>query len=215
MRRLVVLLVGLLAAGSATPLLAQTKDEKELAAYTLTLATLNKVVAATRAMSKEMLNDPRFQQLRKFDDQIASIEKEVEALEAKDELSKADEAKLESLNAQLDKAREAKDQAEEAMSAGSPNMNNAQSLDDMERGIAAIAPMARALKSAGLTPREYAKFTMAMLQAGMIHGFSKGKVDYAKLPAGVNPENIKFIEAHKAELDAMQKEFAALEKRKD
>ena len=55
---------------------------------------------------------------------------------------------------------------------------------------------------------------MAMLQAGMIHGFSQGKVDYAKLPAGVNPENIKFIEAHKAELDAIQKEFAALEKPK-
>lgn len=200
---------------SASPLLAQSKaDEKELASYTLTMATLNKVVAATRAMSKEMLNDPKFQQLKKFDDQIASLEKELEALEAKDELSKADEAKLESLTTQIDKAREARDQAEEAMSAGAPNMSNAQTLDDMERGFAAIAPMARALKSAGLTPREYAKFTMAMLQAGMIHGFSQGKVDYAKLPPGVNPANIKFIEEHKAELDAMQKEFAALEKPK-
>ena len=200
---------------SASPLLAQSKaDEKELASYTLTMATLNKVVAATRAMSKEMLNDPKFQQLKKFDDQIASLEKELEALEAKDELSKADEAKLESLTTQIDKAREARDQAEEAMSAGAPNMSNAQTLDDMERGFAAIAPMARALKSAGLTPREYATFTMAMLQAGMIHGFSQGKVDYAKLPPGVNPANIKFIEEHKAELDAMQKEFAALEKPK-
>lgn len=199
----------------ASPVLAQSNaDEKELASYTLTMATLNKVVAATRAMSKEMLNDPKFQQLKKFDDQIAALEKELDALTEKDELSKAEEARLESLDAQLEKAREAKDQAEEAMSAGAPNMSNAQSLDDMERGIAAIAPMARALKSAGLAPREYAKFTMAMLQAGMIHGFSQGKVDYAKLPAGVNPENIKFIEAHKAELDAIQKEFAALEKPK-
>ena len=200
---------------SASPVLAQSNaDEKELASYTLTMATLNKVVAATRAMSKEMLNDPKFQQLKKFDDQIAALEKELDALTEKDELGKAEEARLESLDAQLEKAREAKDQAEEAMSAGAPNMSNAQSLDDMERGIAAIAPMARALKSAGLAPREYAKFTMAMLQAGMIHGFSQGKVDYAKLPAGVNPENIKFIEAHKAELDAIQKEFAALEKPK-
>ena len=200
---------------SASPVLAQSNaDEKELASYTLTMATLNKVVAATRAMSKEMLNDPKFQQLKKFDDQIAALEKELDALTEKDELGKAEEARLESLDAQLEKAREAKDQAEEAMSACAPNMSNAQSLDDMERGIAAIAPMARALKSAGLAPREYAKFTMAMLQAGMIHGFSQGKVDYAKLPAGVNPENIKFIEAHKAELDAIQKEFAALEKPK-
>ena len=57
--------------------------------------------------------------------------------------------------------------------------------------------------------------TWAMLQAGMIYGFSQGKVDYAKLPAGVNPDNIKFIAAHKAELDAMQQEFAAMGKRKN
>ena len=210
-----IMLVALVVLASASPLLAQSKaDEKELASYTLTMATLNKVIAATRAMAKEMMNDPKLQQLAKFDDQIESLEKEIEALEAKDELSKAEEAKLEGLNAQIDKAREAKDQAEEAMSDGAPNMNNAQSLDDMERGISSIAPMSRALKSAGLTAREYAKFTMAMLQAGMIHGFSQGKVDYAKLPAGVNPENVKFIEAHKAELEAMQQEFAAMGKRK-
>ena len=100
------------------------------------------------------------------------------------------------------------------MQQNAPNMNNAQSLDDMERGIAAFTPMARALKREGLTPREYAKFMLSMLQAGMIYGFSQGKVDYAKLPAGVNPENVKFIAAHKAELDAMQQEFAAMGKRK-
>ena len=215
MRRLVLLLVGLLVAGVATPVFAQSKaDEKELAAYALTMATLNKVVAATRAMSQEMLKDPKYQQLMKLEDQIDAIEKQLEPLQAKDEPSKAEEAKMESLTEQLEKAREARDQAEESMSAGTPNMNNAQSLDDMERSLAAVPPMARALKSAGLSPREYAKFTLAMLQAGMIHGFSKGKVDYAKLPPGVNPENIKFIDAHKAELDAMQQEFAAMGKRK-
>lgn len=203
------------------PLLAQSKaDEKELAAYTLTLTTLKKVIAATRAMSQEMMNDPKYQQLMKFDDQVAALEKQLKPLQEKDELSEAEEAKIESLMEQIEKAREAKERAEEAMSADTPGMNadtpgmsNAQTLDDMERAFARMAPMARALQREGLSPREYAKFTFALLQAGMIHGFSQGKVDYAKLPAGVNPENVKFIDAHKAELDAMQKEFAAMGKR--
>jgi len=216
MRRVVSFFVsGLLVATTFVPLLAQSKaDEKELAAYTLTLPTLKKVVAATRAMSQEMMNDPKYQQLLKFDEQIEALEKQLEPLQAKDEPTEADEAKMQSLLEQIEKARENKEQAEEAMSADSPNMSNAQTLDDMERVIAQVGPMARALKREGLTPRDYAKFTMAMLQAGMIHGFSKGQVDYAKLPAGVNPENIKFIAAHKAELDAMQREFEAIGKRK-
>ena len=152
--------------------------------------------------------------IAKLDQQVEALEKQLEPLEAKDELSDAESAKVESLNEQIEKLRERKEQAEDAMQQSAPNMNNAQSLDDMERGIAAFAPMARALKREGLAPREYAKFMLAMLQAGMIHGFSQGKVDYAKLPAGVNPENIKFIAAHKAELDAMQQEFAAMGKRK-
>ena len=216
MRRVVSFFVSaLFAAATSMPLLAQSKaDEKELAAYTLTLPTLKKVAAAMRAMSEEMMNDPKYRQLMKFDEQIEALEKQLEPLQAKDEPTEADEAKMESLLEQLEKARESKEQAEEAMSTDSANMNNAQTLDDMERSIAQVGPMARALKREGLSPREYAKFTLAMLQAGMIQGFSQGKVDYAKLPPGVNPENVKFIAAHKAELDAMQQEFAAMGKRK-
>ena len=215
MRRCVsLLLAGLVAFGSTVPALAQSKDEKELASYTLTMPTLNKVAAATRNMAQEMMSDPKFQQMRKLEDQISAIEKQLEPLEAKDERTAAEDAKVDSLNEQLDKAREAKEQAEEAMSGSGPNLGNANSLDEMERGIASFAPMARALKSAGLTPREYAKFMMAMLQAGMVYGFSKGNVDYAKLPAGINPENVKFIAAHKAELDALQQEFAAMGKKR-
>jgi hypothetical protein len=67
--------------------------------------------------------------------------------------------------------------------------------------------MARALEREGLSAREYAKFMLAMMQAGMIVGFSQGTVDYSKLPPGINPENVKFVTAHKADLEAMQKEF--------
>jgi predicted RNase H-like nuclease (RuvC/YqgF family) len=215
MRRLLLCLLVLFAASTWQPLHAQSKaDEKELASYALTMPTLQKVVAAMRAMSQEMMADPRYQKLMKFDEQIEQLEEQLKPLESKDELTDAESAKIDSLNEQLEKLREQKEQAGEAMSSSAPDMNNAQSLDDMERGIAGFAPMARALKREGLSPREYAKFMMAMLQAGMIYGFSQGNVDYAKLPAGVNPENIKFIVAHKAELDAMQREFAAMGKRK-
>lgn len=209
------LLVPVLAAASWAPLLAQSKaDEKELASYALTLPTLKKVAAAMRTMSQEMMSDPKVQQLMKFEEQIEQLEKQLEPLEAKDEPTDAESAKMESINEQIEKLRERREQAQEAMETDAPNMNNAQSLDDMERGINAFGPMARALKAQGLSAREYAKFMMAMLQAGMIYGFSQGKVDYAKLPAGVNPENVKFIATHKAELDAMQQEFAAMGKRK-
>jgi predicted RNase H-like nuclease (RuvC/YqgF family) len=211
-----LILIALITVTTAAPLLAQSKaDEKELASYTLTLATMKRVVAAMRGMTQEMMNDPKYQQLMKFDEQIADLEKQIDTLQQKDEMTDAESAKADSLQEQVEKLRERKEQAEESMSTNSPSMNNAQSLDEMERAIAAFAPMARALKRESLTPREYAKFTLAMLQAGMIHGMSQGKVDYAKLPAGVNPENVKFIAAHQAELEAMQKEFAAMGKPKN
>lgn len=211
-----LILITLITVTISAPLLAQSKaDEKELASYTLTLATMKRVVAAMRVMMQEMMSDPKYQQLMKFDEQIADLEKQLDTLQEKDELTDAESAKLESLLEQVEKLRERKEQAEESMSTNAPNMNNAQSLDEMERGIAAFPPMARALKREGLAPREYAKFMLAMLQAGMIHGFSQGKVDYAKLPPGVNPDNVKFIAAHQAELEAMQKEFAAMGKRQN
>jgi predicted RNase H-like nuclease (RuvC/YqgF family) len=211
-----LILIALITVTTTAPLLAQSKaDEKELASYTLTLATMNKVVAAMRGMTQEMMNDPKYQQLMKFDEQIADLEKQIDTLQEKDELTDAESAKIDSLHEQVEKLRERKEQAEESMSTDAPSMNDAQSLDEMERGITAFPPMARALTREGLAPREYAKFMLAMLQAGMIHGFSQGKVDYAKLPAGVNPENIKFIAAHQAELEAMQKEFAAMGKPKN
>ena len=213
MRVLTLLLASGLALSSSSPAFAQNSaDEKELASYVLTMPTLNKVVAAMRVMAQEVRKDPRYQELMKFDAQIAELEKQLEPLQAKDETTPAEDAKIESLTEQLEKLRERKAQAEDAMSDAAPAMGNMRSLDEMERGMAAFPAMARALKSQGLSPREYAKFMMVMLQAGMVYGFSQGKVDYAKLPAGVNPENIKFIIAHKAELDAMQKEFASLGK---
>src|ERR671912_2846755 len=57
---------GLLVAATALPLAQSKADEKELAAYTLTLPTFKKVMSAMRSMSEEMMNDPKYKQLMKF-----------------------------------------------------------------------------------------------------------------------------------------------------
>jgi TolA-binding protein len=199
----------------AAPLAAQGSpgaDEKELAAYKLTAPTLNKVAAAMRSMAKEMMQDPKYQQIMKVDAQIADLEGQVSKLEAKNDLTEADQKKLDALNGQLEKLNDQKEKMEQSLDTGNPMADNPKSLSEMEQGIAKVPGLARALEREGLSPREYAKFMLAMLQAGMVQGFSRGKVDYSKLPPGVNADNVKFIEEHKAELEALQAEFESLGK---
>ena len=196
----------------AAPLTAQgtASDEKELAAYKLTVPTLNKVAAAMRSMVKEMGQDPKYQQAMKVDAQIADLEGQISKLEAKNDLTEADQKKLEALNAQVEKLQEQKEKLEESLSSDNPANENPKTLSEMEQGIRKIPALARALEREGLSPRDYSKFMLAMLQAGMVHGLSQGKVDYSKLPPGVSAENVKFIEEHKAELEALQTEFSSL-----
>ena len=197
---------------SATPSFAQgaSADEKELAAYTLTMPTLNKAVAVMRSMAKEMMQDPKYQQAMKIDKQIEGVEAEVAKLEAKNEMTEAEGKKLEALNEQLEKLQSQKDQIEETIDTDNPMSSNPKTLTEMEQNIGKVPAFTRALEREGLSPREYSKFMLALLQAGMVHGLSQGKVDYSKLPPGVNADNVKFIDEHKAELEALQKEFEAL-----
>ncbi len=71
----------------------------------------------------------------------------------------------------------------------------------------------RALASQGLTPREYAKATMALLLAAMVEGFSQGKADLEKLPPGVNPENVKFVRENKTELETIYAAMSGKDKK--
>jgi hypothetical protein len=199
-RQLVTAAVCAAFAVCSSPLLAQSRtlsaDEKELAAYTLTMANVKKVAAALQLMMAEMEKDPKVREAKKID-------ADIKALEKKDELTDAE-------SAQLDKLRERKDALEEEVkdsqwgTSGSGN----QSLDDMEASIKRHPAAAGILSSQGLSPREYAKTIMALLQAAMAEGFSQGKLDLAKLPPGINPENIKFVRENKAALDEIQRAAA-------
>ena len=200
---------------TANPGFAQgaSADEKELAAYTLTMPTLNKAVAVMRSMAKEMMQDPKYQQAMKIDKQIEGVEAEVAKLEAKNEMTEAEGKKLEALNEQLEQLQSQKDQIEESIDTDNPMSSNPKTLTEMEQNIGKVPAFARVLEREGLSPREYSKFMLALLQAGMVHGMSQGKVDYSKLPPGVNADNVKFIDEHKADLEALQKEFEALGRR--
>jgi hypothetical protein len=189
-----VLAAGVAAAQTGTQ---SDADAKEIAAYRLTNDGLNKVRTANRAMIVEVRKDPKFQEL-------ARIEAEAKALEEKDERTEADDKRLEELNAK-------QEQLSEAYSGVS--LNDAKTLTDMEKRIAQFAPMANGLRAAGMPPREYAKFTLALLQAGMAAGLKKAGM-VTEIPKEIPADNVKFVEEHAAELEAMQKEWEALSARK-
>ena len=189
------LIVSVISAANAQSFSAA--DTKELASYRLTMETTKKVYALFRAIGQEMASDPKFQALQNTKAEIAALSK-------KDDLTDAESARLEKLEMQAEEQEEA---LEQANSAG--NMSNAQSLNQMEAAIKANPRFVAALSKVALTPREYAKWTLASLMAGMVAGFQKSGV-LKELPKDlkeVNPENVKFIIEHEAELTAMRKEM--------
>lgn len=167
-------------------------DMKEVEAYRLTTGALKKVVNVNRALMKEIMNDSKLQQ-------SMAIRKELEALQEKDELTAADEKRIEALEKRLEGLEDA----------ANPLGGDARSLSEMEAGIRKYPAMVAALEREGMTPREYATFWLAFMQAGFAHGFQKSGM-LKDLPPGVNPENVKFIGEHAAEIEAMQKELEAI-----
>jgi len=190
--------VSILSAGAS----AQTMgpDEKELAAYRLTLPTVRKVAAVMKAFADEAAQDPRAKEM-------AKIKTEIEELGKKDELTEAEQAKIDKLHERR--------QALEEEAANSPDRdgNNAKTLDEMEAQVRKHPAALRALASQGLTPREYAKATMALLLASMVEGFSQGKADLEKLPPGVNAENVRFVREYKAELETIYAAMSGKDKK--
>ena len=172
-------------------------DSKELASYRLTMDTTKKVFALMRAIAQDMASDPKFQALQKTKAEIAALSK-------KDELTDAESERLEKLQTQAEEQEEALEEANRGAS-----MSNAKDLNHMEAAIKANPQFMAALTKVGLTPREYARWTLASLMAGMVAGFQKSGV-LKELPKDlkeVNPENVKFIIEHEAELNAMRKEM--------
>jgi hypothetical protein len=91
--------------------------------------------------------------------------------------------------------------AAEAMSSNA-NESTAQMIAKLEATPAAM----KVLRDAGLSAKDYVWITAAWLQAAMTQGVLAANPD-AKLPEGQSTQNIEFIKAHKAELEAMTKDI--------
>lgn len=77
-------------------------------------------------------------------------------------------------------------------------------LDDMAKRFDRIPEMKQAIVKSGLTPRQYALATMAMMQAGMSAAVMEMPgADKSKIAPAVQA-NIAFMKAHKTEIDRMQ-----------
>ena len=175
---------------------ANDPDAKELAAYRLTVPVLDKVLQTTKNLADAAKVDPRFKKQ-------AALKAEVKTLEAKDERSEADDARLEAL-------REDLDNMEDTLFPKS----DTQTLSEMAAVMQKEPLFAQALAAAGLTAREYAKFLFAYMSSGMVAGMmEQGTIKEVpkELATSVNLENIRFFQAHKAELQAFQKAMESLE----
>ncbi len=175
---------------------ANDPDSKELAAYQLTMPALNKVLQAAKNLADAAKNDPRFKKQ-------AALKAELKKLEAKEEPTEADEARIEKLRADI-----------ETMGNSIFPDADTQTLSQMAAAMEKEPLFAKALASAGVTAREYAKFVLAYMSAGMVAGMMEQGVikDVPKeLATSIHPDNIKFFQAHKAEMQAFQKAMESLE----
>ena len=174
-------------------------DTKELRTYELTVSAMKQFVTATRNMAAAAKKDPRYRELVKR-------RAEIEQLAAKEEMTEADKQRLEKLRADLEAF-------EDQLPGLSLNASEKMTLSDLEAQIRREPIAADALKSAGMSPREYATFALAFFQAAMIHGMQQSgmiKEVPKELQAQINMNNLKFVAEHQAEIKALMAELQAL-----
>jgi hypothetical protein len=184
-----------LAAGAGAAAV-QDADEKELAAYRLTREGLDRYAAVMKALLVEMKTDPRFAE-------IAKIQAAIDRLQDKDELTAADEKRLEELEAKL-----------EQLEAATALSLDDGSLADLEAQIRKNPAMTAALKTGGMAPREYAKFSIVLFQASMAVGMKRAGL-LKELPKEIAAENVRFVEQHEKELEVLQRQLEALSGERD
>jgi hypothetical protein len=72
----------------------------------------------------------------------------------------------------------------------------------LEQRLTAEPALAAALKGAKMPPREFTTFTLALIGARLAHGFVRsGAMRF--VPPGIATDNVAFIEAHEAAVDAV------------
>lgn len=175
----------------------QSSDEQEVRAYRLTMPKLQQLAAAAAELAKLEAAHPETQAL-------AKVQQERRRLQEKEELTDAESARLDQLNEEIDRLEsDDDDDAEEAIAAPS------QTLSDMVQRLEKVPGVAAAIRRAGLSTREFATIQLALLQASLTYGMMKAS-GRTTLPASVdvNPDNIKFVQQHEADIERVMKASA-------
>lgn len=177
---------------SITPLPAAAQasttqaDTREVQAYRLTLPKLKQLNAAMADLQRQRDADPAHQALLKK-------KKELAALSEKEDPTDSDQARMTRLEADIRDAEEAEDTSEDSQD---------QSLTTMAQRMSADPRIAGALKRAGLAPREAATMQLAFLQVAITVGLLESGT-IKEIPKDVNPDNVKFLQANRAEIQAL------------
>ncbi len=116
-------------------------------------------------------------------------------------LTLTDIRKYAAANANLAKQPKAEQEDDEA-----DDEDDDESLSAMTAKIERMPAARKAIESAGLTARQYAVITMALIQASMAQFAIDQGADPAKVArdASVNPANIRFVKENKAELEKLK-----------
>jgi hypothetical protein len=162
-------------------------DLKELSTYTLTMDTLTRVDRSMRAAMTEIKKDPKFQEVQR-------LQAELEALKKNDDPTDAEQQRMEAIERKVDELEE---------SVSPMRMNDAATITEMAAVVQKEPRLAAALQREGLTPRELAKFMLAMFQAGFAASMQKAGV-LKTTPEGTNPANIKWFLEHEDDIKKLQ-----------
>jgi len=159
-------------------------DTREVQAYRLTMPKLRQLNQFVTDLYRQRDTDPAYQQLKKKKAELA-------ALEAKEDLTEAEQERMAKLEEEIAAAEEAEE--DEGVDA------EGQTLTSMAERMAADPHMASALKSAGLAAREAATLQLAFFQAALTAELLESGT-IKEIPKEANTENVRFYQAHKAEI---------------
>lgn len=172
----------------AQPATAQVaKDQQEIRDYKLSMAVLERVAKANKAAAAASATSPARQRL-------AKQKAELEALEAKDDPSAAEQQRMMTLADEIARAED-DDQADD-------DSRDGLTITEYARRIDGTPALAAAIRSVGLSSREYATAVLALLEAGIAHAFMQQQA-LKQAPPGVSPHNLEFVRTHEKQIAAL------------
>lgn len=186
-QRTTMMLAGAFAAALATMVQASpASDAQAIKDYKLTLPVMEKIAKANAIAKQASAKDPGRQRLAKLEDELAK-------LEAKEEPTEAEHERMAVLADEIARAED-EDQDDD--------FGGAESLAEFARRVDADPRLGAAIRSVGLTSREYSTALFALLQAGLTAGLLDQKL-LQQAPPELSKHNLDFVRQHRAELEAL------------